>query len=61
METTGKGRALVFSRGQVVTGDWNRPDTSQPFILTVADGSPLTVPPGRSWISLFPEGRPVTW
>ncbi len=61
METTGKGRALVFSRGQVVTGEWNRPDTSQPFILTVADGSPLTVPPGRSWISLFPEGRPVTW
>ncbi len=61
METTGKGRALVFSRGQVVAGEWVRPDTSQPFALILPDGFPMTVPPGRSWISLFPEGRPVTW
>ena len=61
METTGEGRALVFARGQMVEGKWERADTSQPFSLSLADGSPLTVPPGRPWISLFPEGRPVSW
>lgn len=61
METTGEGRALVFSRGQVASGRWERADTTGSFALSLPDGSPLTVPPGRSWISLFPEGRPVTW
>ena len=61
METTGEGRALVFSGGQVVEGRWARSDTSGPFVLSLADGTPITVPPGRPWISLFPEGRPVTW
>ncbi len=61
IETTGEGRALVFARGQMVEGMWERADTSQPLSLSLADGSPLTVPPGRPWISLFPEGRPVSW
>ncbi len=61
METTGEGRALVLSGGQVVEGRWERAETSGPFMLSLADGTPLTVPPGRPWISLFPEGRPVTW
>ena len=61
METTGEGRALVFAQGQVVEGRWERAATTEPFVLSLADGSPLTVPPGRPWISLFPEGRPLTW
>lgn len=61
MDTTGSGRALVFSQGQVVEGKWERTETNQPFALSLADGSPITVPPGRPWLSLFPEGRPVTW
>lgn len=61
METTGGGRALVFSQGQVVEGRWEREETSQPFVLSLEDGSPITVPPGRPWLSLFPEGRSVTW
>ncbi len=61
METTGGGRALVFAESQVVEGRWDRDDTSHPFSLTLPDGSPITVPPGKGWISLFPEGRPVSW
>ena len=61
MDTTGEGRALVFSQGLVVEGRWEREDTTQPFALSLEDGSPITVPPGRPWLSLFPEGRPVTW
>ena len=61
MDTTGEGRALVFSQGLVVEGKWERAETTQPFALSLEDGSPITVPPGRPWLSLFPEGRPVTW
>ena len=61
METTGEGRALVFAEGQVVVGRWERADTAQPFSFTLADGPPITVPAGRPWISLFPDGRPVSW
>jgi hypothetical protein len=61
MDTTGSGRALIFSLGQVVEGKWERTETNQPFVFSLADGSPITVPAGRPWLSLFPEGRPVTW
>ncbi|MDE0233242.1 MAG: DUF3048 domain-containing protein [bacterium] len=61
METTGQGRALVFAEGQVAAGGWERADTAQPFSLTLTDGSPITVPAGRPWISLFPDGRLVSW
>ena len=61
METTGEGRALVFAKSQVVEGKWERADTSQPFSLILPDGSPITVPAGRAWISLFPDGRLVSW
>ena len=61
METTGEGRALVFAKSRVVEGTWERADTSQPFSLILPDGSPITVPAGRAWISLFPDGRLVSW
>ncbi len=61
METTGEGRMLVFAKGQVAEGKWERADTTQPFSFLLHDGSPMTVPAGRPWISLFPEGRPVSW
>lgn len=61
METTGEGRVLVFAEGQVVDGRWERADTAQPFSFMLTDGSPITVPAGRPWISLFPDGRLVSW
>ena len=61
METTGEGRVLIFAEGQVVNGRWERADTAQPFTFMLDDGSPITVPAGRPWISLFPDGRLVSW
>ena len=61
METTGEGRVLFFAEGQVVDGRWERADTAQPFSFMLTDGSPITVPAGRPWISLFPDGRLVSW
>ncbi len=59
--SVGSGRALVFAGGSVVEGEWEREDSTDPFTLTTADGSILTVPPGLPWISLFPRDRQVRW
>ena len=61
MNTTGEGRVLIFAEGQVVEGKWERAETTHQFVFSTEDGAPITVPPGRPWLSLFPEGRPVTW
>ena len=61
MDTVGTGMALVFSGGEVVEGLWSRDDASELFSLTLDDGETLHVPPGRPWISIFPDNRTITW
>ena len=59
--TTGVGKALVFADGKVVEGTWERTTIDEPFLLLDGDGDILPVPPGRPWISMFPDNRTVTW
>jgi hypothetical protein len=59
MHTVGSGQAMVFAGGQVVEGTWSRDSAEVPFTLTTADGAPITVPPGREWISIVPDTRQV--
>ncbi|MDH3518376.1 MAG: DUF3048 C-terminal domain-containing protein, partial [Acidimicrobiia bacterium] len=60
-QTLGSGRALVFAGGMVVEGRWSRYRITDNFELTNTDGSAILVPPGRSWISLVPTGRRISW
>ncbi len=60
LDTVGSGRALVLGPGRIVEGEWRRDNLAEPFTLTDGDGDVITVPPGRSWISVFPAGRPIT-
>ncbi len=60
-ETTGTGEALVFTNGGVITGQWSRPEITDTFELTTADGSPIVLEPGRLWIAVFPDNRTVSW
>ena len=60
-ETTGGGQAYVFYEGRVMSGDWSRPSVDDPFTLTADDGTPMTVPPGRPWIQIFPHDRFLDW
>ncbi|MFQ5966408.1 MAG: DUF3048 domain-containing protein [Acidimicrobiia bacterium] len=61
IETVGEGRALVFSGGRSTEGTWARSSIEETFTLTGSDGSPLLVPPGRLWITVFPDDRPIEW
>lgn len=60
-ETVGSGRALVFSRGRVWEGTWERSDIEDPFVLRNPDGTEAGVPPGMPWVSIFPDHRDIDW
>ena len=54
-QTVGSGEAWVFTDGHVVRGRWERPDQSRPAAL-VADGRPIQLTPGRTWVALARAG-----
>jgi hypothetical protein len=53
----------VFADGKVVEGQWEREEASEWFTLTDVNGRTLTVPPGKSWVSLVPDhtGLEITY
>jgi hypothetical protein len=61
LETTGTGDAYLFFDGSVIEGTWEREEVEDYFTVTKADGSEMMLPPGRLWVSVFPDNRPVTW
>lgn len=56
-KTTGSGEAFVFANGKVVEGTWERASESEWFTLIDDTGTPILVPPGKSWVSLVPSHR----
>jgi Protein of unknown function (DUF3048) N-terminal domain/Protein of unknown function (DUF3048) C-terminal domain len=50
--TVGYGEAMLFSGGKVVTGTWERGEPGAPAIFKDADGKPMELTPGRTWIEL---------
>jgi hypothetical protein len=54
-ETVGHGDATVFSAGRELQAKWSRGDRTQPIQYTDANGNPLKITPGRTWVELFPS------
>ena len=57
--TVGEGDVWVFSDGQVRAGRWVRPDRAQPARYVDANGVPLLLRAGTTWVELLPVGSPV--
>ena len=57
---TGEGEAWIFSRGKVVKGRWSKPSESAMTTFTDAAGNPVSLVPGKTWVSLPAVGSPVT-
>jgi hypothetical protein len=57
---TGTGPVVVLRNGVAITGTWSRASMTQPATLTAANGVPITLQPGNSWVELAPVGIPVT-
>lgn len=46
------GDAVVATGGTLILAHWERTDPSKPAVLLTADGSPVELTPGRTWIEL---------
>jgi hypothetical protein len=58
-QTVGQGNVWVFSDGVVRKGTWVRPDKTQPAKYLDANGQPILLRPGRTWVELLPADAPV--
>lgn len=52
----GKGTAMLFHGGEVVTGTWEKSGLDDSLSLTTKQGK-LTVPAGHTWIELVPQAN----
>jgi len=54
--TTGSGPVAVMSGGQRWEGTWQRESPTDPYTFVDADGEPILLTPGRTWLTLVPAG-----
>lgn len=52
----GSGEATVATGGRTITATWSKSATDAPLTLATADGTPVTLAPGNTWIELVPNG-----
>jgi hypothetical protein len=57
--TVGSGEAWIFTGGQLIRGQWTRPDRTQPAQYLDGAGNPILLGPGRTWVELPQVGTPV--
>lgn len=50
----GSGEALVATAGRVVHASWTKNSVGEPVTLTGADGQPVLLGPGNTWVELVP-------
>jgi hypothetical protein len=50
----GSGEALVATGGRTVAATWTKQSEGASLVLTGADGRPVTLAPGNTWIELVP-------
>lgn len=62
INTIGSGPATVFQNGTVTEGTWRKTDRTTPLELLDANGQPISLVRGQTWISAIPNGRgAITW
>jgi hypothetical protein len=61
IQTVGEGNAWIFNDGTVLPVHWTRESTAEQFVFTTGDGEPVILAPGRMWISISPDDRPIVW
>lgn len=55
-QLVGTGEGVVASGGKQVAVTWSKEGVEAPLVLTGADGEPVELEPGASWIELVPTG-----
>jgi hypothetical protein len=52
----GQGPVWVFTGGKVAQGRWIRSSLAQPAHFVDANGNPILLAPGRTWVELSAGG-----
>ncbi len=58
--TVGNGRFTLYRDGRAIDGTWNRADAGSPTSYTDANGAPVLLRPGKTWVVLAPDAIAVT-
>ncbi len=58
--TVGSGDALIVSGGMAVRGRWSKASAGAYTTYTDANGAPIKLTPGRTWVELARNGTPAT-
>jgi hypothetical protein len=53
-QMVGTGEALVATGGRTLTVTWAKNSPGEPVVLTGADGQPVLLAPGSTWVELVP-------
>ncbi|WP_225752925.1 DUF3048 domain-containing protein [Actinotalea sp. Marseille-Q4924] len=53
----GEGEAVVATGGRTVPAIWRKAAADAPLQLFAADGSPVLLAPGNTWVELVPAGK----
>ncbi|WP_308121723.1 DUF3048 domain-containing protein, partial [Actinotalea ferrariae] len=56
-ELVGSGEAVVATAGKTVVGTWSKAAVDAPMQLFGADGAPLLLAPGITWVEMIPAGK----
>jgi hypothetical protein len=60
VKLTGSGEGHFFCKGQKVDITWHREGDGKQFSYTLADGAPLTLGVGKSYIAIVPTGSEIS-
>ena len=55
----GQGDAVIFSGGTMVKAHWSKPTATAVTTYTDANGAPIAMTPGQTWVELAPVGSPL--
>lgn len=51
----GTGKAYIFTAGKMLEATWTKPSQTTSISLALADGTPVTLAPGNTWVELQPK------
>lgn len=60
-KTTGSGVMYVFQDGAVTQGTWRKDDRKTQFVFMDAQGAPLKLNPGQTWLTVVDASTDVTY
>jgi hypothetical protein len=57
----GSGPVWVLRNGELFKGTWSRSSLHAPTVLQLANGAPIPLAPGRTWVEVLPRTGQASW